>query len=142
MFHTIIVAGYLGRDPEMRYTPAGQAVTNFSLGSTRRYTASNGEQKDETAWFRVSVFGKQAESCNQYLKKGRPVLVEGRLNIDSSGGPRVYQRQDGSFAASFEITASVVRFLGSGRGEDSSYETNQSGGEFQVEEGQDGQIPF
>jgi single-strand DNA-binding protein len=117
MFHTIIIVGNLGRDPEMRYTPGGQAVTNFSVATSRQYTASDGNQVKETIWFRVSTWGKQAETCNQYLKKGSKVLVEGRLTCDpATGGPRMWTRQDGTPAASFEVSASTVRFLSS-RGE-------------------------
>ncbi len=117
MFHTIIIAGNVGRDAEMRYTPSGQAVTSFSIASNRQYTASNGEQVKETLWFRVSAWGKTAEICNQYVKKGMKVLVEGRLTADpNTGGPRVWTGQDGSPRASFEVTAATVRFLSS-RGE-------------------------
>jgi single-strand DNA-binding protein len=118
MYHSVTVVGNLGRDPEMRYTPAGQAVTNFSVAASRKYKSSEGELVDETVWFRVSAWGKQAETCNQYLKKGSRVLVEGRLNPDNAtGGPRVYTRQDGSSGAAFELTANTVRFLSS-RAED------------------------
>lgn len=118
MYHTIIIVGNLGRDPEMRYTPAGQAVTNFSVATSRQYTGSDGNQVKETIWFRVSAWGKQAETCNQYLKKGSKVLVEGRLTPDpTTGGPRLWQRQDGTTNASFEVSANTVRFLSS-RGED------------------------
>jgi len=114
MFHTIIIVGNLGRDPEMRYLPSGQAVTNFSMASSRQYTGSNGEQVKETIWFRISVWGKMAEVCNQYLKKGSKVLVEGRLTVDNAtGGPRVYTRQDGTTGSSFEVSAQTVRFLSS-----------------------------
>ncbi len=81
-FQTIIIAGHLGRDPEMRYTPAGQAVTNFNLAANRQYTDSRGQVVKETTWFRVSAWGKTAENCNQYLHKGSLVLVEGRLVCD------------------------------------------------------------
>lgn len=111
-FQTLILVGNLGDDPKMRYTPAGQAVTNFSLAVNRQYTAQDGSRVKETAWFRVSVWGKQAESCNQYLKKGSQVLVEGRLIADpATGGPRVYTGNDGNTRASFEINAQTVRFL-------------------------------
>jgi single-strand DNA-binding protein len=111
MYQMIITVGYLGRDPEMRYTPAGQAVTNFNVATNRQYTGSDGNQVKETTWFRVSVWGKQAEACNQYLKKGSKVLVEGRLISDpKTGGPRIWQGQSGP-GASFEINASTVRFL-------------------------------
>jgi single-strand DNA-binding protein len=112
MFHKVILVGNLGRDPEMRYTPSGQAVTNLSVATNRSYTDSSGSQVKETVWFRVSVWGKQAESCHQYLRKGRPVLVEGRLNPDENGNPRIWNRQDGTPAASYEVTAQTVRFLG------------------------------
>lgn len=117
MYHTIIIVGNLGRDPEMRYTPGGQAVTSMNVATNRQYTASDGTQVKETIWFRVSVWGKSAESVNQYLRKGSKVLVEGRLVPDqATGGPRVWTRQDGTPGASFEVSANTVRFLSS-RGE-------------------------
>jgi single-strand DNA-binding protein len=116
-FHTVILVGNLGRDPEMRYTPGGQAVTNFSVAVNDSYTNNNGERIDRTVWFRVSAWGKSAENCNQYLKKGSKVLVEGRLVVDqATGGPRTWTRQDGTTAASLEVSANTVRFLSS-RGE-------------------------
>lgn len=120
MYHTIIIAGNLGRDPEMRYTPGGQAVTNFSVATSRQYTGSDGQQVKETIWFRISAWGKLAETCNTYLKKGSKVLVEGRLVPDlATGGPRLWTAQDGSSRASFEVSANTVRFLSS-RGEESA----------------------
>ncbi len=120
-FHTVILIGNLGRDPEMRYTPSGQPVTSFSVASNRSYTGSDGQKVDETIWFRITAWGKQAETCNQYLRKGSKVLVEGRLVPDKNGGPRVWTKQDGTAGASFEVTASTVRFL-STRGETASGE--------------------
>jgi single-strand DNA-binding protein len=106
----------------MRYTPSGQAVTSFSVATNRQYTGNNGEQVKETIWFRVSTWGKTAEVCNQYVKRGSKVLIEGRLTPDkNTGGPRIWTKSDGTAGASFEITASTVRFL-SARGE-----TNESG---------------
>ena len=117
MYQTIIIVGNVGRDPEMRYTPSGQAVTSFSVATNRQYTNNNGETVKETIWFRVSAWGKTGETCNQYLKKGSKVLVEGRLTADpATGGPRIWQAQDGSSRASFEVSAGTVRFLSS-RGE-------------------------
>jgi single-strand DNA-binding protein len=117
MYHTLIIVGNVGRDPEMRYTPAGQAVTSFSVATNRQYTTSGGEQVKETIWFRVSTWGKQAEVCNQYVRKGTKVLIEGRLTPDkATGGPRVWTKDDGTASASFEVTAGTVRFLSS-RGE-------------------------
>ena len=113
MYHTIIIAGNLGRDPEMRYTPSGQPVTNFPVATNRQYTDSNGQPVKETIWFRVSAWGKIAETCNTFLKKGSKVLVEGRLVADpKTGGPKVWQGSSGP-GASFEISASTVRFLSS-----------------------------
>lgn len=112
MYQHITIVGRLGRDPEMRYTPSGQAVTSFNVATDRQYTDANGQKVKETTWFRVSVWGKQAETTNQYLKKGLLVLVDGRLTPDpKTGGPRVWKRQDGTEGASFEISASSVRFL-------------------------------
>ncbi len=112
MWHTLIFIGNLGRDPEMRYTPNGQPVTSFNVATSRQYTGSNGQTVKETIWFRVSVWGKQAESCNTYLKKGSKVLVEGRLVPDqASGGPKTFSRQDGTTGASYDVNASMVRFL-------------------------------
>lgn len=114
MYQTIILAGNVGRDPEMRYTPSGQAVTSFSVATNRQYTNNNGETVKETVWFRISAWGKTGEICNQYLKKGSKVLVEGRLTADpATGGPRVWTAQDGSSRASFEVSAQTVRFLSS-----------------------------
>jgi len=112
MYHRIIIAGYLGRDPEMRYTPNGTPVTTFTMASTRRWTDQSGQQQEETIWFRVSAFGRQAEICNQYLAKGRAVLVEGRLRPDERGNPRIWVGQDGVARANFEVVARTVRFLG------------------------------
>lgn len=141
MFHTLIIVGNVGRDPEMRYTPAGQAVTSFSVASNRRYTSSNGEQVNETIWFRVSAWGKQAEICNQFLKKGSRVLIEGRLTPDkASGGPRIWQKQDGTSAASFEVTAQTVRFLTT-RGESEAGGTPTDAGDMAVAPAED-DIPF
>ncbi len=125
MYQKITIVGNLGRDPEMRYTPSGQAVTNLNVATNRQYTSNSGERVKETTWFRVSVWGKQAEACNQYLKSGSKVLVEGRMQQDKeTGGPRIWTRNDGSPGASFEITAQTVRFL-STRQED---QANSAGG--------------
>lgn len=122
MYQKVIIVGNLGRDPEMRYTPGGQAVTNMSVATNRRYTDSNGQRVEETTWFRVSVWGNQAENVNQYLQQGSRVLVEGRLNPDpETGSPRIWTRNDGTPGASFEITAWRVVFLSS-REEDQAYQ--------------------
>jgi single-strand DNA-binding protein len=121
MYQKLIIVGNLGRDPEMRYLPDGTAVTNISVATNRSWTdRASGESRKETTWFRVSVWGRQAEAVNEYLKKGRQVLVEGRLDVDpQTGGPRTFTRQDGTVGSSFEVRASTVRFIG-GR-EDTGY---------------------
>lgn len=106
MYQKLIFIGNLGSNPEMRFTPAGDPVTTFSVATSRKYG-----ETDETTWFRVSVWGKQAESCNKYLTKGSKVLVEGRLRPDASGNPTTFQRKDGTWASSYELTAETVRFL-------------------------------
>lgn len=137
MYQKILIIGNLGGDPEMRYTPTGQAVTNFSVATNRQYTASDGQQVKETVWFRVSAWGRQAETCNQFLRRGSRVLVEGRLNADpATGGPRVWTKQDGSPGASFEITAQTVRFLSTAQ-EDQAYQ-----GSSMAEHQEEDDIPF
>lgn len=111
MFLRIILIGHLGADPELRYTPSGQPVTNFRMATTRRWNdRESGEAREETTWFRVNVWGKQAEICNEFLSKGRLVLVEAD-RIQASP----YLNKEGQPAASLEVTAQTVRFLG-GRG--------------------------
>jgi single-strand DNA-binding protein len=120
-FQTTIIEGNLTKDPEKRFTPAGQAVTNFSVAVNHEYTGDNGKVK-EVSYFRVNVWGKQAENCYTYLKKGQGVIVEGRLLPDpETGSPRIYKKSDGSYGSSYEISASTVRFL-SGKGEDADNE--------------------
>lgn len=116
MYQHLTIVGNLGRDPEMRYTPSGTPVTALSIATNRTYKDNNGQQVKETTWFRVSVFGKMAETCAQYLQKGRLVLVEGRLTPDKqTGGPRIWDKQDGTKGASFEVFATNVRFMPSGQ---------------------------
>ena len=101
----MMVIGNLGGDPEMRYTPSGQAVTSFRVATNYKYTTADGESRDETEWFTVSVWGRQAETCNQYLAKGRKVFVEGRLKS------RTYETRDGQTRFVNEINATDVRFI-------------------------------
>jgi len=141
MYHTIIIAGNVGKDPEMRYTPSGQAVTSFSVATNRQYTTGNGEQVKETIWFRISTWGKTAETCNQYVKKGMKVLVEGRLTPDkTTGGPRIWTKQDGSAGASFEVTANTVRFLS--RADGGGGDAPMAGGMEHAEMPAEDDIPF
>lgn len=111
-YQKLIIIGNLGRDPELRVVPNGNAVTELSVASNRQYTTKDGQKVKETTWFKVSVWGKQAEACNEYLHKGSSVLVEGRLSPDKeTGNPRTFTRSDGTTGASFEVTAQTVRFL-------------------------------
>lgn len=112
MFQQITIVGRLGRDPEMRYTPAGQAVSTFSVATDRQYTGQDGAVVKETTWFRVQVWGKMAEAVNNYLTKGKLVMVIGRLVCDpTTGGPKMWKGQDEFMHTNFEITASTVKFL-------------------------------
>jgi single-strand DNA-binding protein len=101
----IMLIGNVGSDPEMRYTPNGKAVTSFRMATNFRYSGPDGERREETEWFRVSVWGRQAESCNQFLSKGRRVYVEGRLRS------RNWEGQDGQMRTSLEVSANRVIFL-------------------------------
>ena len=119
MFQKIEIIGYLGQEPEMRYMPDGKGVTQFSVATSNKYTNAANEVIDETTWFRVSVFGKQADACNKYLKKGSLVFAEGRLKSDpETGNPRIYAKKDGNAGTSFEMVANNVKFLPSANKED------------------------
>lgn len=115
-YQAITIVGNLGGDPEMRYTPAGTAVANFSVATNRKWTNADGTAGEEVCWFRVSAWGRLAEVCNEYLSKGRQVMVIGTMTPDENGNPRVWERNDGTSAASFEIRAATVQFLGKGNG--------------------------
>jgi single-strand DNA-binding protein len=105
-FNTIIIVGYLGRDPELRYTPSNTAVCNFSVATTERRKDRSGEFQDVTTWFNVSVWGNRAETVNQYLSKGKLVYIEGRLT------QREYQDRDGNTRTSLDVNASNIQFIG------------------------------
>jgi single-strand DNA-binding protein len=105
----VILIGNLGRDPELKYTNSGTPVCRLSLATTRAWTNKEGERSEETEWHRVTVWGKQAEHCNNYLQKGRSAYVEGRLKTSS-------YEEDGVKKWSTEVIADTVQFLG-GRGE-------------------------
>jgi single-strand DNA-binding protein len=110
-FNKLIVVGNLGRDPEMRYTPQGTPVCTFSVASNERRKNSAGEQQDLTTWFRVTVWGKQAETVSKYLTKGRSVYVEGRLHVEE------WTDKEGKPRHTLEVNASDVQFIdGAGGG--------------------------
>jgi single-strand DNA-binding protein len=102
----VILVGNLGKDPELRYTPGGQAVCDLRLATTDSYTGKDGEKKESTEWHTVVVWGKQAENCSQYLSKGRQVYVEGRLRT------RSWDDKEGKKQYRTEVVAQTVQFLG------------------------------
>ena len=108
MYQQITIVGNLGRDPEMRYTASGTAVTSFPVATSRGWTGADGQRNEKTVRIRVSAWERQAESCNQYLTKGRRVLVVGEVEE-----PYVYTDQEGNSRASLQVRARTVRFLNS-----------------------------
>ncbi len=109
-YEQTIIIGNLGSDPEMRFTPNGKPVTNFSVAVNRKYTGKDGQTHEKTKWFRVTAWDKLAETCNQYLSKGRQVLVVGEVKASA------YTNRAGEPAASLELTARDVKFLGGSNG--------------------------
>lgn len=111
-FNKIILVGNLGRDPELRYTPQGTPVCSFSLATNeRRKDKNTGENQDLTTWFRVTLWGRQAEVASQYLTRGKAVYIEGRLRVEE------YTDRDGKPRHSLEVNATDMQFIG-GRGEE------------------------
>lgn len=102
----VLLIGHLTRDPELRYTPSGAAVANLGLAVNRRYTNGSGEPKEDVAFLTVVAWQKQAETTAQYLKKGSPVLIEGRLQT------RTWESKDGEKRSTVEVVAERVQFLG------------------------------
>src|SRR5688500_2247243 len=110
MLNKAMVIGHLGADPEMRYTANGNAVTTFSVASSRQFSGPDGERREETEWFRVVTWNRLAETCSQYLTKGRLVYVEGRLQT------RSWEGQDGQKRYTTELIAQEVKCLGGREG--------------------------
>lgn len=132
-FNQVVLAGNLTRDPELRYVPSGKAVTKFGLAVNRSYITSTGERKDEVDFIPIVVWGKQAETCNQYLQKGRSVLVSGRLQF------RSWETESGEKRSILEVVAQRVQFLG--RRED-AYGPQESLEEPQIEREVVDEVPF
>jgi len=107
----IILVGNLGRDPELRYTPQGTPVCSFTLATNERRKDRAGENQDVTTWFRVTLWGRQAETASQYLSKGRPVYIEGRLRMEE------WTDKDGKQRYTLEVNATDMQFIG-GRGDE------------------------
>lgn len=121
-FNKIVVVGYLGRDPEIRYMTDGTAVCNFSVATTEKKKDRSGEFQDVTTWFRINVWGKRAEIANQYLSKGKLIYIEGTLTQQE------FTDRDGNKRTSLEVKATDFQFLG-GRGDDGS--GGSGGGSYQ-----------
>jgi single-strand DNA-binding protein len=105
-FNKITIVGYLGRDPELRYTPQGTALCKMSIATTEKRKSVSGETEERTTWFRVTAWGRQAELANEYLAKGRQVYVEGRLRLEE------YTDREGQKRFSAEVSATEIQFLG------------------------------
>src|SRR5438874_11765260 len=117
----VLLIGNLGKDPEMKYTPQGKPMTTFSVAVSRRRQTPDGEWKDETEWFRIIAWEKLAEQCNEYLRKGSKVYVEGRLQT------REWQGQDGQNRQSVEVVANEMVILDSRQGGPGGYAGATSG---------------
>lgn len=117
-FSKIIVIGNLGRDPELRYTPQGDAVCDFSIAVNDRKRDKSGDFQDVTTWFRVTLWRKLAENASKYLTKGKQVYIEGRLQVEE------WQDKDGNNRFTLNIQASEMQFLGGGRGDEMSNESD------------------
>ena len=105
MFQNLVIAGYLGSDPETRFTPSGVQVANFNVATKRVWKDANGEKQEETTWFRCAAWGKLADTVSQYLKKGSGVLVTGTVKANA------FTKQDGTPGASLEVHIDQLRFL-------------------------------
>ena len=126
-YHNITIVGNCGSDPTMRYTQDGNAVTTMSIATNKVYTNKAGEKVKKVVWFRVSVWGKMAENVNNFLHKGSLVLVEGEINAGDDGNPKLFDRNDGSKGASYEVMAKNVQFLSSNKNESSEEEDPWAG---------------
>ncbi|HEX8737285.1 MAG TPA: single-stranded DNA-binding protein [Pyrinomonadaceae bacterium] len=121
-FNKITIVGNLGRDPELRYTPQGNAVCNFSVATNEKRRDKNGEMQDITTWFRITLWGKQAENASKYLTKGSPVYVEGRLKVEE------WTDRDGKGRYTLEVNATDMQFIsGGGRGDEMSGGADETG---------------
>jgi len=112
MYQEVELIGRLVADPDSRYLPNGQRVTNIRLAINEGWTDESGDKQERTTWWRVAAWGRLAEVTNEYLSKGRTVMVKGTPRTDpETGGPRVYKRNDGTYGAAFELNARLVKFI-------------------------------
>jgi single-strand DNA-binding protein len=139
-FNKVILVGNLGRDPELRYTPQGTPVCSFTLATNEKRKDRAGESQDITTWFRITMWGRQAEAASQYLTKGRPIYVEGRLRVEE------WTDRDGRQRYTLEVNATDMQFIG-GRSEEGAAKTFRAEGSSSPEEASepnlsDDDIPF
>ena len=111
-FNKVILVGNLGRDPELRYTPQGTPVCSFTMATNERRKDKTGEMQDQVTWFKVTLWGRQAETASQYLTKGRPVYIEGRLRVEE------WTDRDGKPRHTLEVNATDMQFIGGARSEE------------------------
>ena len=121
-FNKITLVGNLGRDPELRYTPQGTPVCSFSMATNERRKDKSGEMQDQTTWFKVTLWGRQAETASQYLTKGKPVYIEGRLRVEE------WTDRDGKPRHTLEVNATDMQFIGGGRSEEPPMERAAAAG--------------
>jgi len=133
----VMIIGHLGRDPEMRYTPSGRPVTNFSVATSRSWNTSDGERRSDTEWFNVVAWGSLAEICKQYLSKGQQVYIEGRLQT------RRWEDDDGNKRTTVEIVAKEMIMLGDRKkkGEDETEDDDNDLATDTIEDEED-EFPF
>lgn len=125
----VILVGRLGQNPEVRYTPSGAAVTNFSLATNESWVDKAGQKQDRTEWHRIVVWGKQGENCGKYLTKGRQVYLEGRLQTQQ------WQDKDGNKRYTTEVVATTVQYLGGGAGAEAGARENLAPSNFEMDAG-------
>lgn len=144
-FNKITIVGNLGRDPELRYTPQGNAVCSFSVATNEKKKDKAGDLQDVTTWFRITLWGKQAETASKYLTKGSPIYIEGRLRVEE------WTDRDGNQRYTLEVQATDMQFISAGRSDnfensstnDSSYDDRSSAADFSSQSSpSDDDIPF
>lgn len=132
-FNKVILVGNLGRDPELRYTAQGTPVCSFTIATNERRKDRNGEVQDHTTWFRITLWQKRAETASQYLTKGMPVYIEGRLRVEE------YIDRDGKPRHSLEVEATEMQFIGTRKQEEDRAPTQTASHEPDLT---DDDIPF
>jgi single-strand DNA-binding protein len=142
-YNKLIAFGHLGQDPELRYTPQGTAVCNFSMATSEKYRGKNGEKLERTTWLKVTVWGKQAENAAKYLAKGRKAYVEGRMHVEE------WTDREGKSRHTVEVNASEVQYLDSAGDSNGEHEerrparnTKKNDEALSLDDIDDDEIPF